>query len=218
MDGTLNAIVAADTSSDVATYVNASLGSALTYASSVASAFGTFQIGTRQARYNATASTNPRKAFYGQEVTRATNMKSLRDQYYSVAGEAISDYYASITSAYTDYVSGALTAWKTNSAASSTWSGYVDSIYAIAETEDLADAAAYRTAVEADATAQLAADNASVAAYCSYLRSETTAQLTTDQGAAVNAKATATLELVNIANHWRQSRLNMRQMACLLIF
>lgn len=57
-----------------------------------------------------TVASNPRKAFYGQEVTRATNMKSLRDQYYSVAGEAIRDYYASITSAYTDYVSGALTA------------------------------------------------------------------------------------------------------------
>ena len=111
--GTLNAIVASDTSSDVATYINASLGSALTYASSVASAFGDFQIGNRQRRYNNASANDPRKSLYSQDVSWATNMKSLRNQYYDVAGDAISDYYSSLTSAYTSYVSGALTTLST---------------------------------------------------------------------------------------------------------
>ncbi len=107
--GTLNASIASDTSSDVATYINASLGSALSYASSVASAFGDFQIGNRQRRYNNASANDPRKSFYSQDVAWATNMKSLRNQYYDVAGDAISDYYASVTSAYTSYVSGLTT-------------------------------------------------------------------------------------------------------------
>jgi len=111
--GTLNAIVASDTSSDVATYINASLGSALSYASSVASAFGDFQIGNRQRRYNNASANDPRKSLYSQDVAWATNMKSLRNQTYDVAGDAISDYCSSLTSAYTSYVSGVLTTLST---------------------------------------------------------------------------------------------------------
>lgn len=111
--GTLNAIVASDTTSDAATYINASLGSALSYASSVASAFGDFQIGNRQRRYNNASANDPRKSLYSQDVAWATNMKSLRNQTYDVAGDAISDYYASVTSAYTSYASGVLTTLST---------------------------------------------------------------------------------------------------------
>ena len=70
-----------------------------------ASEFGTFQIASRQARYNATPSTNPRKSLYSQDATWATNTKSTPDQYYASASDSIADFYSTITDAYADYAS-----------------------------------------------------------------------------------------------------------------
>ena len=156
-NATLNAVVANDDSTDVATYINASVNGSLNYARSVASAFGTLQIDNRQTRYNNASANDPRRALYSQDVTWATNTKSLRDQYYTATNNAISDYYASITQAYTDYVSDTLTALTTAERA------YFNAVKSYSINALDADAA-YATALfNAERTRALAYVNASIA-------------------------------------------------------
>ena len=99
-NGELNAIVTNDATSAFVDYLNASIGHALTYARTAASAFGDLQIGNRQGRG-------------ASEVAWATNMKSLRNQYMTSATSALGDYAASLTDAYSDYVSAAFSALTT---------------------------------------------------------------------------------------------------------
>ena len=108
--GYLNAIRSADSTSNVLSYVSSSVGASIAYASSLANAYGDFQIANRQNKLNATTLSNPRRAAYQADVVWAQQTKSLRNQYYSASGSVLSDYYASVTSAIATYNAAALDA------------------------------------------------------------------------------------------------------------
>lgn len=108
--GYLTAIRNADATSNVLSYVNANVASSITYASSIASAYGDFQIANRQSKFNGTTLSNPRRGAYADDVTWAQQTKSLRNQYYAKSGTAASDYYATITNALATYNAAALNA------------------------------------------------------------------------------------------------------------
>ncbi len=108
--GYLNAIRNADSTSYILSNLNAGVASSITYASSLASVYGDFQIANRQNKLNGTALSDPRRDAYQTDVTWAQQTKSLRDQYYSASGTSFSNYYASLNSAIATYNAAALNA------------------------------------------------------------------------------------------------------------
>ncbi|MBQ2040026.1 MAG: hypothetical protein II486_11290, partial [Thermoguttaceae bacterium] len=97
--GELTAIRNADTTSDLLSYVSSSVGASISYALSLANAYGDFQIANRQNKLAGTTLFNPRRGAYQADVAWAQQTKSLRNQYYSASGSAISGYYATVNSA-----------------------------------------------------------------------------------------------------------------------
>ena len=108
--GELTAIRNADTTSDLLSYVSSSVGASISYASSLANAYGDFQIANRQNKLAGTTLFNPRRGAYQADVAWAQQTKSLRNQYYSASGSAISGYYATVNSAIATYNAAALNA------------------------------------------------------------------------------------------------------------
>ena len=108
--GELTAIRNADTTSDLLSYVSSSVGASISYALSLANAYGDFQIANRQNKLAGTTLFNPRRGAYQADVAWAQQTKSLRNQYYSASGSAISGYYATVNSAIATYNAAALNA------------------------------------------------------------------------------------------------------------
>ncbi|MBQ4081210.1 MAG: hypothetical protein II596_11050, partial [Thermoguttaceae bacterium] len=100
----------ADTTSDLLSYVSSSVGASISYALSLANAYGDFQIANRQNKLAGTTLFNPRRGAYQADVAWAQQTKSLRNQYYSASGSAISGYYATVNSAIATYNAAALNA------------------------------------------------------------------------------------------------------------
>ena len=98
-----SAVGASDLSAAIESYQNAYYQTDATLNSSVASAFGTFQIGVRQDRLAGVTSSNPRYSAYASDVTWATQTKLLRDQSVTQYNADQSAYVASVASALKGY-------------------------------------------------------------------------------------------------------------------
>ncbi|MBQ4203379.1 MAG: hypothetical protein II655_06725, partial [Thermoguttaceae bacterium] len=103
-------------------------------------------------------------------------------------------------------ISAAVDAWSDDQETGATWGGLFESLYGLAATEDLADAAAYKAAVASDAAAQKTAELAAAGALRTYLTSEATAICAREQSSATHAEtlqiaalnATKTATVANI--------------------
>ncbi|MBR0226437.1 MAG: glycohydrolase toxin TNT-related protein [Thermoguttaceae bacterium] len=102
------AVGASDLSAAIESYQNAYYDTDATLNSSVASAFGTFQIGVRQDRLAGVTSSNPRYSAYASDVTWATQTKSLRDQTLTQYNEDQSEYVEAVAAAQKSYNVNAL--------------------------------------------------------------------------------------------------------------
>ena len=102
------AVGASDLNAALESYQNAYYETDATLNSSVASAFGTFQIGVRQDRLAGVTSSNPRYSAYASDVTWATQTKSLRDQSVTQYNADQSAYVASVAAAQKSYNVNAL--------------------------------------------------------------------------------------------------------------
>ncbi|MBR0225343.1 MAG: hypothetical protein IJL92_04725, partial [Thermoguttaceae bacterium] len=97
------AVGASDLSAAIESYQNAYYETDATLNSSVASAFGTFQIGVRQNRLAGVTSSNPRYSAYASDVTWATQTKSLRDQRVTQYNEDRNEYVEAVVAAQKNY-------------------------------------------------------------------------------------------------------------------
>ena len=97
------AVGASDLSAAIESYQNAYYETDATLNSSVASAFGTFQIGVRQDRLAGVTSSNSRYSAYAGDVTWATQTKSLRDQTLTQYNEDRNEYVEAVAAAQKNY-------------------------------------------------------------------------------------------------------------------
>ncbi|MCF0168498.1 MAG: hypothetical protein HUJ93_07675, partial [Bacteroidales bacterium] len=107
-------------------------------------------------------------ALYADETTGglAGANETYRNAIAAAAQTATSDAWSAVRAA--------ITAWKNNASTPSDWGTYVESLYALSQTQALADANAYVAQIAASAGAQKTADLAAAVAYRDYLTSNAT--------------------------------------------